>query len=1249
MGATNPFVDQDSFRWKLDVVGLNVDSDWAEAINTQLGTVTTIAYDVNFRLRFLLQNTGDKDESDGYNLQYQIDSGGWVNVTGSSNYVRAFTTSQYTDGDATSQILGGGTHDEGDGDTDGTIASFTFALGEESENEFCFQFRSADFSGSEVLELRMSFDNGADLDAYTNTISMTMPTPPASNLVQANFRIRNGDTVGINVNSDWVNGLNANATINCHHRFRIRFEIEETASIAFSGTLKLQCQRNAEGWNDYAAYPEDPADATETPLVWITGGNQYVDGVATTDILSGSAKTFTAGEGQEDNLTGTIALNNQHTELEFIVIIPTLWSTASGASAEYGQNVDADTFQFRIVEGDGTVLDTYTNIPTVTLNVPDYYIGGTYCETAGFLGPFADSNGNLYWLQEVSETHANLTMLKSIDQGKTWSMMDNAGSPSSVSPYRKDNEACDIQLVGQTLHIMHNSAGDVDYHQFHMSDHATLADEWDGTVLNESVVTGLTGLEDMVAMSICPSGTVYAFYSDDNSGVDGLYYKRRSGTWGSQQTVDAEAGVYFGGVQAVLGQDDANDYTYIFYCDNTTGIIYWRRIDESGTLSGRTSFATGIGTTQSDRGPFTPALYYDDGGVEVIFIVYRKSDTKAYSNTLRDNSKQTEKAASDNTVLSNPISGPNTRQVTAFIANDGTTVYLRYSDLTTRDIFEDENANEGGWGTDTEEIDAIKCNFIRGHVVTHTGKVLAYIYEDSEDMGTVNEDGGFTGGSKYGEISLDVGADVTFAGTAALLTTTPGTGMLAVARAFAGTAALLTTTPDIVSLLKDIPFTGTAALLTTTPDTVTLEISKFFAGTAALLTTTPDGVMLSKDVPFTGAALLSAITPDIAVLAVDRTFAGAALLATVTPNVVMLSKDIPFTGAALLATATPDVVVLEIAKFFSGTAAMLTTTPLALLAVERTFGGAALLATTTPSAALIADLAFGGTALLATTTPDTVELTVAVVVSFAGTSALITTTPSAILDMARGFAGSAALLTTTPDSMLAVDRSFAGASLLAIVTPDTAMLSKDIPFTGTALLATTTPDAVIGLSKLFAGSALMAITTPDVPMLAVDRAFGGTALLAIVTPDTVELLISGTIDFAGTAALATVTPSALLSVARSFVGTSAMVTTTPSGLLSVDRSFGGQAQLATVTPSAALALGVAFGGTARAQFTTTDLAVLGLVLQFAGAAHLQMMTPDDAELFLRVAAGLVRLIVSARRPGSTVSARRPGVDVTGRS
>ena len=175
-----PFLDQDSFAWRNDD-GTEVTATWIGSTNDDLSSPST---DTNYRLRYLLQNTGDKDEADGFIIRYNVDAAGWVTVTSTSSYVRSFASaydgSGFTDGDATAQRIGAGTHDEGDCDDDGTIASYTFAQAQESEHEFCIQFRSADI-GNNTIELRIEYDDGiTPLDLYINTPSTTFTAAVAS-------------------------------------------------------------------------------------------------------------------------------------------------------------------------------------------------------------------------------------------------------------------------------------------------------------------------------------------------------------------------------------------------------------------------------------------------------------------------------------------------------------------------------------------------------------------------------------------------------------------------------------------------------------------------------------------------------------------------------------------------------------------------------------------------------------------------------------------------------------------------------------------------------------------------------------------------------------------------------------------------------------------------------------------------------------------------------------------------------------
>jgi hypothetical protein len=181
-GGGSPFIDQDSFRWRYDN-GSESAAGWVDVTNSN-PAASSFNYDTNYRLRYLLQNTGTKDKSDGYDFQYRIGgaSGTWTDITTTSSFVRSVTSGNVTDGDTTTAQIGSGTHDEGYIDTTGTIASFTIVQAQESENELVFQFVKASFSGGEDVEIRMVYDNGSELDAYTNTATITNMTTPPTNV-----------------------------------------------------------------------------------------------------------------------------------------------------------------------------------------------------------------------------------------------------------------------------------------------------------------------------------------------------------------------------------------------------------------------------------------------------------------------------------------------------------------------------------------------------------------------------------------------------------------------------------------------------------------------------------------------------------------------------------------------------------------------------------------------------------------------------------------------------------------------------------------------------------------------------------------------------------------------------------------------------------------------------------------------------------------------------------------------------------
>lgn len=556
--------------------------------------------------------------------------------------------------------------------------------------------------------------------------------------IQEFFRIRSGDTVGLNVDSAWAAAENVNATIGTGLEFRIRFKVRETAGGDTSGvTYKLQVKRNAGGFVDL-----DVLGGSTAPACQVVLSSQFDEGDAATELLTNTV-TYVNGTGQEDNLTGAFSLTSEETEFEFCLMI---MSFHDGPT----QNVVSDTLEFRVVESDGTVFGgTYTN-PVVTVSETAGYIGGTFAETPCRIGPYVDTNGNIYAIIEHAESENNVVVIKSTDGGDTWREQDGAGRPTTV-----DMEGVDMVKVGDTLHVLHQEGADVLYHRFTMSDHGSTPDEW--TIIDEAVDTVTEFGTQCCTLAVLADGSIRGFYVDGVS-PNRVRYKTRStgGTWGSQNSVDDEANKDMISPFCVLG---ASDLVHLIYKDNTSGEgeIFHRSLNSSDTLSARETISTGIDAAGSgDNVPYAPPVFYDDSGVEVIAILYQKDGSAAlaemFSKFIRDDaSPGSEATATDNDVERDQ---GGSHQTIASATVDGKTVHLLYSENSTTDIWHAQNTDEGGWGTDVELKDAVTAEWVRAEVFTHSSgnggdKVIGYIWDDGSNGGT--------GRIKYNEVILVVG------------------------------------------------------------------------------------------------------------------------------------------------------------------------------------------------------------------------------------------------------------------------------------------------------------------------------------------------------------------------------------------------------------------------------------------------------------------------------------------------------------
>lgn len=146
----------------------------------------------------------------------------------------------------------------------------------------------------------------------------------------------------------------ADLTIDVDTKFRWRFCVTETAGGTESQAFVLRYNHNGGGYANvgagtpiqYAASAEDgwtitDGDATSNrPLNWGTG-------------------TFTAGEYSEDGNADAVSLDTQFTNFEFCLTI------------DSAQVSDEDTILLQVWFTIGpTALDSYTDTPTITVNVP---------------------------------------------------------------------------------------------------------------------------------------------------------------------------------------------------------------------------------------------------------------------------------------------------------------------------------------------------------------------------------------------------------------------------------------------------------------------------------------------------------------------------------------------------------------------------------------------------------------------------------------------------------------------------------------------------------------------------------------------------------------------------------------------------------------------------------------------------------------------------------------------------------------
>lgn len=183
MGKASTSLAQLSFRGRKDNVTLNSttfdDPNQPTSTNLAINTNWTQPVADKFRIRFEIQESGGASQNNTFHLYYNYNGGGYTQVTASSSVVRVVDSTQYTDGDATTDVLanGTGTFQAGVGDDSDavmpTAGNINVPANGHTEIEINLQFQSADVSNGLTCLFQVRRSSGV-LETYTNTPTVTI-------------------------------------------------------------------------------------------------------------------------------------------------------------------------------------------------------------------------------------------------------------------------------------------------------------------------------------------------------------------------------------------------------------------------------------------------------------------------------------------------------------------------------------------------------------------------------------------------------------------------------------------------------------------------------------------------------------------------------------------------------------------------------------------------------------------------------------------------------------------------------------------------------------------------------------------------------------------------------------------------------------------------------------------------------------------------------------------------------------------
>lgn len=538
---------------------------------------------------------------------------------------------------------------------------------------------------------------------------------------QTGFRVRADFDAALNSEEGWAAGFNEHATIIADQPFRIRFEITSPSNQTNTKSYKLQFRRNKNEWENIEAH-DFPYPEIKSPRVSIVSCDVIERHGVTTNLMQGSSSEFQPGVGISlFEETPTLKLTNQHSEYEWALVVRRY---ADGPIT----NENGDVFEFRMIEANGDLLNSYRN-PILTLSIPPYHIGGTFVETPGRIGPFQATNEDLYFIMEPTEIDNDFMMIKSIDEGKTWIEVDGVNRPRT-----DDLESVDARMVDGTIHIIHQISEATVYHSFRTSNHSVQPDTW---AVRDEPAGAVEAVAQMATFVVRSDGSMAAFYL----GEEKIFYSIRSinGEWGAQKKIDPDLAPNQAGPQAILGEDDTIHLAYYGW----DGSIWYRKLLVDGTRTERIKVAEGAGIEEKHYGSVLPLLY--DADTDTVIIIYRLENGFLWERRVNNNGDITEAVqVTDRKVITDAV---DSQQPAADAVLQNGNVHVLFIDEETRSVYSTNDKN--GWHTPILQIDDIKGSWIRGNIIQQSdgSKVYGYVYDAGSEGGS--------GMNRYGVLELE--------------------------------------------------------------------------------------------------------------------------------------------------------------------------------------------------------------------------------------------------------------------------------------------------------------------------------------------------------------------------------------------------------------------------------------------------------------------------------------------------------------